>query len=85
MNTKLNDLGFCSGLVGGRCIGVAPYCFSYEARKICYHCQIILKGRIVNDSIESYVSERAIQKMSEAGFGPKKRKAVIFRLTFKEN
>ena len=32
MNTKWNALGFRPGLVGGHCIGVDPYYFTYEAR-----------------------------------------------------
>ena len=31
MNTKWNALGFRPGLVGGHCIGVDPYYFTYEA------------------------------------------------------
>ena len=33
MNTKWNALGFRPGLVGGHCIGVDPYYFTYEAEK----------------------------------------------------
>ena len=53
MNTKWNALGFRPGLVGGHCIGIDPYYFTYEAEKLGYHSQIILNGRIVNDSIRS--------------------------------
>ena len=34
MNTKWNALGFRPGLVGGHCIGVDPYYFTYQAEKI---------------------------------------------------
>ena len=34
MNTKWNALGFRPGLVGGHCIGVDPYYFTYEAEKL---------------------------------------------------
>lgn len=44
MNTKWNALGFRPGLVGGHCIGVDPYYFTYEAEKLGYHSQIILNG-----------------------------------------
>lgn len=37
MNTKWNALGFRPGLVGGHCIGVGPYYFTYEAEKLGYH------------------------------------------------
>ena len=85
MNTKWNALGFRPGLVGGHCIGVDPYYFTYEAEKLGYHSQIILNGRIVNDSMGAYVADAAVQKMIEAGQAPRKSKVVILGLTFKEN
>ena len=85
MNTKWNALGFRPGLVGGHCIGVDPYYFTYEAEKLGYHSQIILNGRIVNDNMGKFVAEAAIKNMISAGKAPKKSKVVIFGLTFKEN
>lgn len=85
MNTKWNALGFRPGLVGGHCIGVDPYYFTYEAEKLGYHSQIILNGRIVNDSMGIYVADAAVKKMIQAGHAPKKSKVVILGLTFKEN
>lgn len=85
MNTKWNALGFRPGLVGGHCIGVDPYYFTYEAEKLGYHSQIILNGRIVNDHMGAYIADAAIRKMIKAGQAPKKSKVVILGLTFKEN
>lgn len=85
MNTKWNALGFRPGLVGGHCIGVDPYYFTYEAEKLGYHSQIILNGRIINDSMGTYVAEAAVKKMIEAGQAPQKSHVVILGLTFKEN
>ena len=85
MNTKWNALGFRPGLVGGHCIGVDPYYFTYEAEKLGYHSQIILNGRIVNDSMGSYVADMAIKKMIEAGQAPSKSRVAIMGITFKEN
>lgn len=85
MDTKWNALGFRPGLVGGHCIGVDPYYFTYEAEKLGYHSQIILNGRIVNDSMGSYIADAAVKKMIEAGQAPKKCKVVILGLAFKEN
>ncbi len=85
MNTKWNALGFRPGLVGGHCIGVDPYYFTYEAEKLGYHSQIILNGRIVNDSMGAFVADAAIKKMIEAGQAPKRSTVVILGLTFKEN
>ncbi len=85
MNTKWNALGFRPGLVGGHCIGVDPYYFTYEAEKLGYHSQIILNGRIVNDNMGAYIADAAVKQMIAAGQAPKKSKVVILGLTFKEN
>ena len=85
MNTKWNALGFRPGLVGGHCIGVDPYYFTYEAEKLGYHSQIILNGRIVNDNMGKFVAEQTIKQMILAGKAPKNSKVVILGLTFKEN
>lgn len=85
MNTKWNALGFRPGLVGGHCIGVDPYYFTYEAERLGYHSQIILNGRIVNDSMGKFVADAAIKKIIAAGLAPKVARVAIFGLTFKEN
>ena len=85
MNTKWNALGFRPGLVGGHCIGVDPYYFTYEAEKLGYHSQIILNGRMVNDGMGKYVADSALKQMILAGKSPKKSNVVILGLTFKEN
>lgn len=85
MNTKWNALGFRPGLVGGHCIGVDPYYFTYEAEKLGYHSQIILNGRIVNDGMGKFVADAAVKKMISVGQAPKRSKVVILGLTFKEN
>lgn len=85
MNTKWNALGFRPGLVGGHCIGVDPYYFTYKAEKLGYHSQIILNGRIVNDSMGAYVADIAIKKIIEVGQAPKSSRVLIMGLTFKED
>ena len=85
MNTKWNALGFRPGLVGGHCIGVDPYYFTYQAEKLGYHSQIILAGRKVNDGMGQYIAEAAIKQMILAGKNVSKCKVVIMGITFKEN
>ena len=85
MNTKWNALGFRPGLVGGHCIGVDPYYFTYEAEKLGYHSQIILAGRKVNDSMGEFVADATIKQLILAGKAPKESKVVVLGLTFKEN
>lgn len=85
MNTKWNALGFRPGLVGGHCIGVDPYYFTYEAEKLGYHSQIILSGRKVNDGMGAFVADATMKQLILAGKAPKNSKVVILGLTFKEN
>lgn len=85
MNTKWNALGFKPGLVGGHCIGVDPYYFTYEAEKLGYHSQIILAGRKVNDDMGRFVADAAIKQLVKTGKSPKQAKVIILGLTFKED
>lgn len=85
MNTKWNALGFRPGLVGGHCIGVDPYYFTYEAERLGYHSQIILNGRIVNDGMGSFVADATIKQLVLAGKAPRDCKVVVLGITFKEN
>lgn len=82
MNTKWNALGFRPGLVGGHCIGVDPYYFTYEAEKLGYHSQIILNGRIVNDHMGAYIADAAIKKMIQAGLAPADRRGGSYIRTY---
>ena len=85
MNTKWNALGFRPGLVGGHCIGVDPYYFTYEAEKLGYHSQIVLAGRKVNDGMGEFVADAAIKQMVLAGLAPAKAKVGVLGITFKED
>lgn len=85
MNTKWNALGFRPGLVGGHCIGVDPYYFTYEAEKLGYHSQIILAGRKVNDGMGEFVADAAIREMVRAGLAPATAKVGVLGITFKED
>lgn len=85
MNTKWNALGFRPGLVGGHCIGVDPYYFTYEAEKLGYHSQIILAGRKVNDGMGEFVANAAVRQMVLAGLAPARARVGLLGLTFKED
>lgn len=85
MDTKWNALRFRPGLVGGHCIGVDPYYFTYEAERLGYHSQIILAGRKVNDGMGAFVGDAVIKQLIVTGKTPKKAKVVILGITFKEN
>ena len=85
MNTKWNALGFRPGLVGGHCIGVDPYYFTYEAEKLGYHSQIILAGRKVNDDMGAFIATATIKEIIKAGLSPCASRILLMGATFKEN
>lgn len=83
--TKWNFLNFTPGLVGGHCIGVDPYYFTYKAEQLGYHSQIILSGRKINDDMGKYIASNIIKKMIKAKQEIDGARVAIFGLTFKEN
>lgn len=85
MNTKWNALGFRPGLVGGHCISVDPYYFTYEAERLGYHSQIVASGRKVNDGMGEFVADAAIHQMIHSGKAPKGTRVVVLGITFKED
>lgn len=85
MNTKWNALGFRPGLVGGHCIGVDPYYFTYEAERLGYHSQIILSGRKVNDGMGAFLADATIKQLTLAGKRVRDARVAILGITFKEN
>ena len=85
MNTKWNALGFMPGLVGGHCIGVDPYYFTYEAEKLGYHSQIISAGRRINDDMGHFIATSTIKMMLKAGIDTSRARVLILGATFKEN
>ncbi len=83
--TKWNFLKFTPGLVGGHCIGVDPYYFTYKAEQLGYHSQIILSGRRINNVMGKYIVENLIKNMIMADLSVKNSKIAILGFTFKEN
>ncbi len=83
--TKWNFLKFYPGLVGGHCIGVDPYYLTAKAEQMGYHPEVILSGRRINDSMGSYIAQRAVKMMAVAGRPLKDARVGILGLTFKEN
>jgi len=83
--TKWNFLRFTPGLVGGHCIGVDPYYFTYKAEQLGYHSQIILAGRKINDTMGKYVASHIVKTMVKAKQDVHQAKIAILGLSFKEN
>jgi len=83
--TKWNFLPFKPGLVGGHCIGVAPYYLAQKAQEYGYHLQIILAGRSMNDSMGEYVASQVVKQMIKKGICIKGSNILVLGITFKEN
>jgi UDP-N-acetyl-D-galactosamine dehydrogenase len=83
--TKWNFLKFKPGLVGGHCIGVAPYYLTHKAEMLGYHPQVILAGRRINDGMGEYVARQVLRLMLKKQRNPVGARALVLGLTFKEN
>src|SRR5699024_8581792 len=83
--TKWNFLNFKPGLVGGHCIGVDPYYFTYKAEQLGYKSQIILAGRKINDEMGKFVANNIVKQIILSDQKVKGSKVAIFGFTFKEN
>jgi UDP-N-acetyl-D-galactosamine dehydrogenase len=83
--TKWNFLKFTPGLVGGHCIGVDPYYFTYKAEQLGYHSQIILSGRKINDDMGRYVASNIIKQMIKVKQEVSGARVAVLGLSFKEN
>ncbi|QKY70404.1 nucleotide sugar dehydrogenase [Lentibacillus sp. CBA3610] len=83
--TKWNFLKFTPGLVGGHCIGVDPYYFTYKAEQLGHHSQIILSGRKINDDMGKYIGSNIIKKMIHAKQEISSARVGVLGITFKED
>ena len=83
--TKWNFVDFSPGLVGGHCIGVDPYYLAEKSKALGYVPQIILAGRRINDSMGSYIAQKAIKKIMKGKRNKRSHLVTIMGATFKEN
>jgi len=84
-STKWNFLKYSPGLVGGHCISVDPYYLAYKSENLGYYPEVILSGRRVNDNMGSFVANKMIKMLINAGMQIKDSKILILGFTFKEN
>ena len=80
-STKWNFIKFKPGLVGGHCLPVDPYYFSYISKKNKAQSKITLAGRSTNDSMQDFIYKKIISKIKNF----KKKKILICGLTYKPN
>ena len=82
--SKWNFISFEPGLVGGHCLPVDPYYFSYFAKKMGAKTDIILNGRKTNNNMVNFVSNKISKKIFQID-NFKKKKIVVMGLTYKKN
>merc|ERR1711991_818245 len=82
-NTKWNFLNFKPGLVGGHCLPVDPYYFSYICKKNNFDTKIALAGRSINDSMTNLIIRNIKYQINVKKLA--KKKILICGLTYKKN
>ena len=82
--SKWNFISFEPGLVGGHCLPVDPYYFSYFAKKMGAKTDIILNGRKTNNDMINFISNKISKKIFQID-NFKKKKIVVMGLTYKKN
>ena len=83
-STKWNFIKFSPGLVGGHCLPVDPYYFSYISKKNKFNTKITLAGRSINDEMANTVRKEIIYKLKK--YDPNNNKKILVcGLTYKEN
>jgi UDP-N-acetyl-D-galactosamine dehydrogenase len=83
--TKWNFLKFEPGLVGGHCIGVDPYYLTHKSKELGYDSQVILAGRVINDSMSGHIAKKVLQHIIQNSSSVKDAKVLVMGATFKEN
>jgi UDP-N-acetyl-D-galactosamine dehydrogenase len=83
-STKWNFLKFSPGLVGGHCLPVDPYYFSFISKKNSFKTRITLAGRHINDSMEEIIRKK-IKKELKSINQNKTKKVLICGLSYKKN
>ena len=82
--SKWNFISFEPGLVGGHCLPVDPYYFSYFAKKMGAKTDIILNGRKTNNDMVNFITNKISKKIFQID-NFKKKKIVVMGLTYKKN
>ena len=82
-STKWNFINYKPGLVGGHCLPVDPYYFSYIANKKNLKTNILLAGRKTNESMVQYVVKSVSKKIKNTN--SKNKNILVCGITYKSN
>ena len=83
--SKWNFQPFRPGLVGGHCIGVDPFYLMYKSEQAGHEPRLVRAGRRINDGMASYVAERVVEMMRQAGIAAADARTLVLGFAFKEN
>ena len=83
--TKWNFVKYSPGLVGGHCLPVDPYYFSWFAKKNGINTKVILAGRNTNNQMTNYVKQVVIDNLVLNKLNISKSKILLLGLTYKKN
>jgi len=83
-STKWNFIKFKPGLVGGHCLPVDPYYFSYISAKNNLKTRITLAGRYINDSMVKFTVNKIYKLLLEIE-NIKKKKILVCGLSYKKD
>ena len=84
-STKWNFFRFNPGLVGGHCLPVDPYYYSYFAKSYGISTEILLAGRRVNNSMFKFIFKKIKNHLKNKNLKFKKSKILILGLSYKKN
>jgi len=84
-STKWNFGKYRPGLVGGHCLPVDPYYFSYIAKKNNTKTSITLAGRNINEYMRKYIIKKIKLNLKKNGYNFKKDNIFFAGLTYKKN
>jgi UDP-N-acetyl-D-glucosamine/UDP-N-acetyl-D-galactosamine dehydrogenase len=83
--SKWNFANYRPGLVGGRCIGVDPYCLTFKAQELNLCPELVLSGRRTNKGMSSYLAQQIVQLMVTSNIALTGSKVLVLGTTFKPN
>ena len=84
-STKWNFAKYSPGLVGGHCLPVDPYYFSYIANKNKIQTRVTLAGRSINEYMRKFLIQKIKSLLKVNNINYKTDKVIFAGLTYKKN
>jgi|TARA_B110001452_G_scaffold140046_1_gene116385 UDP-N-acetyl-D-galactosamine dehydrogenase len=84
-STKWNFGKYSPGLVGGHCLPVDPYYFSYIANKNKIQTRVTLAGRSINEYMRKFLIKKIKTTLKKDNFNYRSDRIIFAGLTYKKN